>query len=56
MKKKKNGRTKSLSKKTEALYAKLNGRVEAATSSNSATGDFSQYIYYVFVAKNHQEI
>ena len=41
-----------LAEKTTALYAKLNGRVEAATSSYSATGDFSQYIYPVFVVKN----
>ena len=31
-------------------------RVEAATSSYSTTGEFLQYIYYVFVAKNHQKI
>ena len=53
---KKYGRTELLSEKTEALYAELNGRVEEATSSNSATGDFSHYVYSVFVAKNHQEI
>ena len=41
---------------TEALYAELNERVEAATCSYSATGEFLQYIYSVLVAKNHQKI
>ena len=45
-----------VSEKTEALYAELNERVEAATSSYSATGKFLQYIYSVLVAKNHQKI
>ena len=45
-----------LAEKTTALYAELNGRVEAATSSYSAAGDFSQYIYPVFVVKNRQKI
>ena len=40
----------------EALYAELSKRAEAATSSYSATGDFLQYIYSVFVTKNHQKI
>ena len=40
----------------EALYAELNERAEAATSSYSATGDFLQYIYSVLVTKNHQKI
>ena len=31
-------------------------RKQQATSSYSATGDFLQYIYSVFAAKNHQEI
>ena len=44
-----------VSEKTEALYAELNERVEAATSSYSATGEFLQYIYSVLVAKNHQK-
>ena len=44
------------SEKTEALYGELNERVEAATSSYSATGKFLQYIYSVLVAKNHQKI
>ena len=39
-----------LSKKTEALHAELNKRVEAATSSYSAAVDFLQYIYLVLVA------
>ena len=41
-----------VSEKTEALYAELNERVEAATSSYSATGEFLQYIYSVLAAKN----
>ena len=45
-----------LSEQTEALYAELNKRAEAATSSYSATGDFLQHIYSVLVAKNHQQI
>ena len=43
-------------KKKKALYAELNKRVEAATSSYSATGEFLQYIYSVLVVKNHQKI
>ena len=43
-------------KKTEPLYAELNKRVEAVTSACSATGEFLQYIYSVFMAKNHQKI
>ena len=45
-----------ISEKTEALYAELNERAEAATSSYSVTGDFLQYIYSVPVIKNHQNI
>ena len=45
-----------ISEKTETLYAELNERAEAATSSYSATGDFLQYIYSVLVAKNYKEI
>ena len=41
---------------SEVLYAELNERVEAATTSYSATDDFLQYIYSVLVAKNHQKI
>ena len=52
----KNGGTGLVSEKTEALYAELNERVEAATSSYSATGEFLQYNYSVLVAKNHQKI
>ena len=55
-KEKKNGGTGIVSEKTEALYAELNERVEAATSNYSATGEFLQYIYFVPVAKNHQKI
>ena len=54
--KKKYGGTGLVSKKTEALYAEINKRVEAATSSYSATGEFLQYIYSVLVPKNHQKI
>ena len=45
-----------ISKKTEALYVKLNEKVEGATSSYSASGDFSRYIYSVFVAKKSKEV
>ena len=45
-----------VSEKTEALFARLNERVEAATTSYSATGKFWQYIYSMVVAKNHQKI
>ena len=41
------------SEKTEALHAELNEIAEAATSSYSAAVDFLQYVYSVFVAKNH---
>ena len=34
-----------ISEKTEAFYAELEGRVEAAISSYSATSDFLQNIY-----------
>ena len=45
-----------ISEKIEALYAELNKRVDATTSNYSATGDFLQYSYSVFVTKNHQQI
>ena len=54
--KKKYGGTGLVSEKTEPLYAELNERLEAATSNYSATGEFLQCIYSVFVAKNHQKI
>ena len=54
--KKKYGRRRLIFEKTEALYAELNERAEAATSSYSATGVFVQYGYSVLVAKNHQKI
>ena len=38
------------------MYAELNERVETATGSNSATGDFFKYIYFMLVAKNYQKI
>ena len=41
--------------KMEVLLEELNERVEAATSSYSATDNFLQYIYSVLVAKNHQK-
>ena len=50
---KKYGGTGLISEKTEVLLAELNKRAEAATSSYSATGDFLQCIYSVFVVKNH---
>ena len=45
-----------VSEKTEVLYAELNERVEAASSSYPATDEFLHYIYSVFVAKNHLKI
>ena len=50
------GGTGLVSQKMEALFAESSERVEAGTSSYSATGEFSQYIYSVPVAKNHQKI
>ena len=41
-----------ISEKTEALYAEVKERVEAATSRYSATGDFLQDIYSALVVKN----
>ena len=40
-------------KQMEALPAELNGKVEAASINYSAAVDFLQYIYLLFVAKNH---
>ena len=45
-----------VSEKTEALFAELNERVEVATSSYSATGEFLQYIYSMLVDNNQQTI
>ena len=45
-----------ISEKTEVLYAELNERAEAATSSYSVTGEFLQYIFSVPVTKNHRNI
>ena len=45
-----------ISEKTEALYAELNEKVEAAISRYSATDNFLQYIYAVLLAKNQQKI
>ena len=42
-KRKKVGGTGLISEKTEALYAELNERAEAATSCYSVTGDFLQH-------------
>ena len=50
------GGTELVSEKTEAFFAELNERVEAATSSYSATGEFLQYIYSILVDKKHQTI
>ena len=44
------------SEKTKALYVELKEGVEAATSSYSAPGEFSRYIYSVLVAKNQKKI
>ena len=54
--KKKYGDTGLVSEKLEPLYAELNERVEAATSSYSATGEFLQYVYSVLATKNLQKI
>ena len=54
--KKKYGGVELISEKTEVLYAELNERVEAATSTYSVTGDSLQYIYSVPVTKNHRNI
>ena len=43
-------------KNKKLLYAELNEKVEAATSSYSATGKFLRYIYSVLVAQNHHKI
>ena len=45
-----------ISEKPEALHAEFNERVEAATNSYFATGDFLQYIYSVPVVGNYQKI
>ena len=45
-----------ISEKTEVLFAELNERVEAATSTYFVTGDSLQYIYSVPVTKNHRKI
>ena len=45
-----------ISEKTEALYAELNEKVEAAISRYSATDSFLQNIYSVLVTKNQQKI
>ena len=50
------GGTGLISEKTEALYAELNERAEAATSGYSVTGNFLQYLHYVPVTKNHRNI
>ena len=55
-KKKKNESTGLVFKKTEALHAELTKRVEAATSSYSVAGDFSEYAHSVSTTENHQNI
>ena len=50
------GGTGLVSEKTEALYAELNKRVEAANSSYSVTGEFLHCIYSMLVANNYQKI
>ena len=52
----KNSGTGLVSENMKLLYAELDERVEAATSSYSATSEFLQYIYSVLVSKNHQKI
>ena len=42
-------------KKTEAFYAEVNERAEAATSSYSATDNFLRYIFFVPVTENHKK-
>ena len=44
---KKYGGTGLISEKTEALYAELNERAEAATNRYSATDDFLQYNIFI---------
>ena len=41
---------------SEALYAGLTERAEAATISYSVTSNFLQYMYFVPVTKNHQNM
>ena len=53
---KKYGSMELISEKMEALYVELNKRAEAATSSYSALGNFSQYIYSVLVGKTQKKI
>ena len=50
------GSTGLVSEKMEALYVEFNEVAEAAISSYSASGDFSQYNYSVLVAKNQKKI
>ena len=45
-----------LKKKTEALLAELNERVEAATTIYSVTGVFLEYICSMLVVNNRQKI
>ena len=45
-----------VSEKTEDLFAELNYRVETATISYPATGEFLQYIYSMLEDKNNQKI
>ena len=52
---KKNMGVQSISEKTEAFYVEFNKRAKAATSSYSAPGNFSQYIYSLLVAKNQNK-
>ena len=53
---KKYGSTGLISEKAEVLYADLNERAEAVTSSYSVTGDSLRYIYSLPVTKNHRNI
>ena len=53
---KKYGGTGLISEKTEVLYAELNERAVAATSSYSVAGSSLQYVYSVPVTKNHRNV
>ena len=55
-KKRKNESTGLVFKKMEALHVELTKRVEAATSSYSVAGDFSEYAHSVSTTENHQNI
>ena len=45
-----------ISEKMETFYVEFNEKAEAATSSYSAPGHFSQYIYSVLMPKIQKKI